>query len=207
MALNDIIKPLFEKGLGELMVLHRTDAAAVLGNLTYEKGRMIIRDQKDLAEVKPHLLDPCWDSGIIGVICASTGKEWESLTYYGLEQCGGVALNLERTRHRVLAAAENQYGDKLTDFVGSVYRGYQLLLDNHFLPVVLLRQLDTKEGEPGLTVTDLRAAPLPLSLIRLVNDEVRKSVEKQLVLSVEDVQLNSDQFDKLFEDYLSKNHS
>lgn len=201
MKLSEIIKPLFAKGIGELLVMHRTDKVAVLGYLVYEKGKMIIRDQKYLAEVKPHLLDPCWDSGIIGLICASTGKEWESLTYYGLEQCG-VALNLERTRHRVLAAAENQYGDKLTDFVGSIYRGYQLLLDNHFLPVVLLKQLSTKQGEHGLTVTDLRAAPLPLSLIRMVNDEVRKSVEKQLVLSVEDVELNPDQFGKLFENYL-----
>ena len=201
MKLSEIIKPVFQKGLGELLVLHRTDAAAVLGYLTYEKGRMIIRDQKYLAEVKPSLLDPCWDSGITGVVCASTGKEWESLTYYGLEQCG-VALNLERTRHRVLAAAENQYGDKLTDFVGSIYRGYQLLLDNHFLPVVLLKPLGTKHGEYGLTITDLRAAPLPLSLVRLVNDEVRKSVERKLLLSVEDVELNSDQFDKLFESYL-----
>lgn len=204
MQLSEIIKPLFDKGLGELLVLHRTNTTAVLGLLTYEKGRMIIRDQKYLSDVKPTLLDPCWDNGIIGVVCASKGKEWESLTYYGLEQCG-VELNLERTRHRVLAAAENQYGDKLTDFVGSIYRGYQLLLDNHFLPVVLLKQLGTKNGEYGLAISDLRAAPLPLSLIRIVNDEVRQSVEKQLVLSVEDVELNSDQFDKLFESYLDGN--
>ena len=108
---------------------------------------------------------------------------------------------MSSTRHGALIAAENQYGDKLIDFVGSVYRGFQLLLDYHYLPVVLLKHVRTKAGEDGLAVSDLRMVPMEISIIQTVNDIVRKSVEKRLTFGVADLQLNPDEFTGLFGDY------
>lgn len=97
-----------------------------------------------------------------------------------------------------------QYGENLVNFTGSVYRGYQLMLDNHYLPVVTLKFIKTKTGESGLAVGDLRAAPIDLSIIRKVNEIVRKSIAKQLLLEVEDVQVNAEKFDEMFEKFLPK---
>ena len=86
--------------------------------------------------------------------------------------------------------------------MGSVYRGYQLMLDNHFLPVVLLNEIRTKKGERGLMVTDLRSAPMEISVIREVNDAVRNSIKKYLILNVEDIKVDPEYFKQLFKDYL-----
>lgn len=201
MKLINLITPLFKQGLGEVLVLHVTESAALLGFLVYEKGRLVIKDQKFLASIKPSQLTPCWENGVVGMICDSKGHEWQSLTFYGLERCN-LKVDLEKTRHGALAAAENQYGDNLLDFVGSIYRGYQLMLDNHFLPVVMLKPIQSVDGVQGLAVCDLRAAPMSLSVIRSVNAYVRKAVEKHLVLEVQDADLTDEQFSKLFENYL-----
>lgn len=202
-TLLNLVQPLFKRGLGEVLVLHVSGNTPLLGYLIYEKGRLVIRDEKYLSGIKASQLVPVWESGVLGMVCDTGSREWESLTYYGLEQCD-LATDLSKTRHGALAAAENQYGDNLLDFVGSIYRGYQLMLDNHFLPVVMLRPQRGKDGTSGLAVCDMRAAPVPLSIIRIINGDVRKSVEKHLILEVEDVTLNADQFDTMFQNYLSK---
>jgi len=193
---------MYMRGLGELLVLHRTKTHVFLGNLTFEKGRFIVRDRNYLPDIKPAQLSPCWDNGTVGIICNSSGHEWESLTFYGLEHCN-LPVDLSSTRHGILAAAENQYGDKLNDFIGSIYRGYQLLLDNHFLPVVLLTPSKTKSGEHGLTISDLRASPLSIPRIQNITDAVRKSVEKYLIHDVEDVEISSEKFQEMFKKFLT----
>lgn len=202
-TLLDLVLPLFRGGLGEVLVLHISGEIPLLGYLIFEKGKLVIKDEKYLSAIKSSQLTPVWESGMLGMICESANHEWESLTYYGLDQCD-LAVDLSKTRHGALAAAENQYGDNLLDFVGSIYRGYQLMLDNHFLPVVMLKPLRGKDGVSGLAVCDMRAAPVPLSIIRIINGDVRKSVERHLILEVEDVTLNADQFDTMFQNYLSK---
>jgi len=202
MKLINLITTMFKQGLGEVLVLHVTESEALLGFLIYEKGRLVIRDQKYLAGIKPSQLAPCWENGVVGMVGYSKDQEWQSLTFYGLEYCD-LKVDLDKTRHGALAAAENQYGDNLLDFKGSIYRGYQLMLDNHFLPVVMLRSVRSKDGVPGLAVCDLRAAPMSLSVIRAVNADVRKGVEKHLVLEVEDAELTDEQFSRLFGNYLA----
>ena len=192
---------MYMRGLGELLALHRTENHVYLGNLTLEKGRFIIRDKGYLLNFKPAQLSPCWDNGTVGLVSSSTGHEWESLTFYGLEHCN-LPVDLSSTRHGILAAAENQYGDRLNDFTGSIYRGYQLLLDNHFLPVVLLQTVNTKAGEQGLVISDLRAAPLSIPTIQGITDAVRKSVEKYLMHDVEDVEISAEKFQEMFQKYL-----
>lgn len=192
---------MYMRGMGELLVLHRTEIQVFLGNLTLEKGRFIIRDKGYLVDIKPAQLNPCWDNGAVGLISNSSGHEWESLSFYGLEHCD-LPIDLSSTRHGILAAAENQYGDKLNDFIGSIYRGYQLLLDNHFLPVLLLSPIKSKSGEQGLIISDLRATPMSIPTVQKITDAVRKSVEKYLIHDVEDVEISTEKFQEMFKKYL-----
>ena len=201
MVLKDLIHSLFKQGLGEFLVLHVMTENIYLGNISYEKGRLAFKDKGFLTGVKSAQLLPCWRDGILGLICSSTGCEWESLTFCGQEQCD-LPVDLSKTRQGAFMNAKNQYGENLMDFIGSVYRGYQLMLDNHYLPVVLLHQVQTRTGESGLAVSDLRTARINLSIIRNVNDIVRGSVEKRLLLDVEDTQVSSKDFEKLFGNYL-----
>ena len=198
-----LIVSLFKQGLGELLVLHVTDKSVCLGNVVMEKGRVLLKDKGYLTGLRPAQLAPCWEGGILGMVAESGGHEWQSLTFYGLERCD-LPVDLGKTRHGALVAAQNQYGESLIDFVGSVYRSYRLMLDNHFLPVVLLSEVNSKEGAPGLAVGDLRMVPMDLSVIRNLNDVVRKSVEKRLVLDVEDLEVKAEVFDELFGQYLKK---
>ena len=200
---TQLILSLFRQGLGELLVLHVSPQTVCLGNIVLEKGRVLLKDKGYVAGLKPAQMAPCWEGGILGMVGAAVGQRWESMTFYGLEKCR-LPVDLGKTRHGALVAAQNQYGESLIDFVGSVYRGYQLMLDHHFLPVVLLSEVQTRDGQPGLAVSDLRMVPMDLSVIRQLNDVVRKSVEKRLVVDVEDMKVTAEVFDRLFENYLKQ---
>lgn len=76
------------------------------------------------------------------------------------------------------------------------------MLDHHFLPVILLQQVDAKSGEIGLAVTDLRAASMPISLIQKIHDVVRESTDISLSMNVEDTNLESSDFETLFKQFL-----
>jgi len=205
MVLKELIQDMYKRGLDQLLVLHLTNESAILGYVSYDKGKLMIRDRGLLGkELKPARLAPCWDYGLLGCLYNTDKFEWNSLTFCGLELTD-MPVNLSSTRQGALYAAENQYGENLINFNGSVYRGYQLMLDNHHLPVITLKPINTKTGEVGLAVCDLRAAPIDLAIIRKVNDIVRESIEKQLLLEVEDVQVNSEKFDEMFGDFLPKN--
>ena len=198
---DNLVKTLFEQGLGELFILHSHNERVYFGKLLYEKGHMVIKDNNLLSDIKPAQLKPCWESGYIGLVCSEEGHTWESLTFYGIEQCN-LPVDFGKTRHGVLLAAENQYGDNLVDFVGSVYRAYQLMLDNHILPVVLLDRAKTNDGSYGLIISDLLTAPLDISLIYKINSEIRKSVDQQLIISIDDIQMEPAEFDKMFNTFL-----
>lgn len=203
MALMDIINSLYKKGLGELLMLHTKKGRLYLGRMLYEKERLVIKDQGFLSSLKSDELLQCWENGIIGAVCYSENQDWESLTFCGLEQCEVSSEDLlSKTGHSGLLAAENEYGEQIIDYFGSVYRGYQLLLSNHFLPVVLMTKIRTKKGGFGLAVSNLRAAPLSISIINDVHNVAMETVEKHLTLEVDDVQIESEQFSTLFGDYL-----
>ena len=200
---TELVLSLFKQGLGELLVLHVTSSTVCLGNIMLEKGRVMLKDSGHLTGLKPAQLTPCWEGGILGMVSESGSHQWQSLTFYGLEKCD-LPVDLGKTRHGALVAAQNQYGESLIDFIGSVYRGYQLMLDHHFLPVVLLAETRSKDGGRGLPVGDLRMVPMDLSVIRKLNDVVRRSVEKRLVLDVENLEVNAEVFNELFAQYLKK---
>ena len=191
------------QGLGEILMLSQRDHKIFLGKMYCKNGKYFIRDEGYLAGINADSLLPCWGNGILGAICGKADAPWNCLTFCGLELCD-LKVDLSKTRHLGLVAAENQYGDHLIDFMGSVYQGFQLMLDNHFLPIILLTQIHLKSGETGLAVTDLRAAPLSLATILTVNNAVSEFINKHLKVGVDDMQVNPEQFDIMFHEYLSK---
>jgi len=201
MAVADTIRRLFAQGLGELYVLHYKHDKPLMGQLYFEKGKLTLRDQGLLTGMTLSQLKPCWETGLIGMISGSKGKEWNSMTFYGLEYCD-LPQDLGKTRHGALVAAQNQYGESLIDFVGSVYRGYQLMMEHHFLPVVVMQEVRSREGEIGLGVSDLRTVPMSISLIRKLNGIAYKSVERQLTMEVDDEAIEASEFEQLFGTYL-----
>jgi hypothetical protein len=193
-----LLKTLYEAGLGHHLVLHRTSDRVFLGSLKFEKGKMVIRDNGYLENIKPATLDPCFDNGTIGMICKSDQYEWESLTFYGIEKTS-IKTDLSKTRNAALVAAENQYGDKLINFTGSIYRGFHLLLENHFLPVILLQAILSKRGEIGLVVADLRTIPMDIKKISTLNDDVMRTIEKYTLLDVNDeLKISDNDFEEMF---------
>jgi hypothetical protein len=79
-----------------------------------------------------------------------------------------------------------------------------LMLDNQFIPVLLLRNIHTHTGESGMAVTDLRMMSMDVSMIRNLNHVVRESVEKHLSSGVDDVEIQDDQFAELFGDFIKE---
>ena len=125
----EVIQKMFEQDLGELLVLHRTDTRVFLGPLVLDKGKITVKDAGLLPDIKVSDLDPCFDNGFIGCVSHSEGQEWDSLTFHGMELCD-LPVSLSSTAHSTLASAGNEYGENLTDFQGSVYRGFKLMLQS-----------------------------------------------------------------------------
>lgn len=201
MAYIKLIHSLIERGLGDFLVLHTTEDHVYLGNIAYDKGSFVINNQNLISGMKPKQFRPCWENGFLGCIYDSKENEWESLSFNGLEECQ-LPVDLSETRGNALKLAKNKYGDSLCDFIGSAYRAFQLMLDNNFLPVVLLKHVPTRTRESGLAVSDLRMVPMELLIISRLNNIVRKSVEKKLTYSVDDLQMDTEKFSELFGDYI-----
>jgi len=201
MALRKLISSLFEQGLGELLVLSATGPCATLGQLVRDKGKLFLKDRDLLVgRTTPDQVAPCWDIGIMGALCHQPEREWESLTFVGSDYCISNE-DLTSSRFGMMKAARNQYDDNLLDFCGSFYRGFQLMLDNHFLPVVLPHEIKLKDGNAGLAVSNLRVAGISFEILSEVHDHLRRVIEPHLSLDVEDVAMDDEEFSSLFADY------
>ena len=201
MVAKFIIEYLVKQGLSEHLVLQIINDKACLGHVLYDKNRLYLKDTGILADINPVYLKPCWENGIVGMITPSNKRDWESLTYLGVEHCR-IPVDLSATRHGVMGLVKNQYGDALVTFEGTIYRGFKLLLENHFLPVILLHQIKSKSGIDGLAVADLRIAPMPIKTVLLINDIVSKVVEKKLSIGVEEAVMDDMDFEKMFAGYI-----
>lgn len=197
MEIPQVIESLFKLGLGRHLVLHVQNTKVVLGQLVYEKNKLKLMDSGFLTETNPEIFRPCWEGGVLGAVCSSEDYEWNNLTFYGLDKCK-IKVSLGSTRSGALMAVKNEYGDNLIEFTGSIYRGYQLMLQHHFLPVILLNKVETATGKTGLAVADLRVAPMPLNVIKTINNFVWEAIEDKLSLQVEDIGMDSAAFKKLF---------
>ncbi len=194
---KSLYEALFDRGFGELPLMREKDGKILLGNLVMDKGRLAFKDRGLLQGLPLTNVATCFDLGIIGAIADVSGNEWESLTFLGADRCK-IPVDLSSTRHRVLGGISGNTGENLLSFYGSVYRGFQLLLDSNLLPVVLPVRLQTENGLTGLAVADFRFATAPLPVVSKVYDLVRASVDRNLTLSVEEVDINDSDFEAMF---------
>ena len=197
----ELMQSLFARGLGELLVLHVHGTDVLLGQVVLKKNRLMLSDARYLPGVRANDVAACWESGLLGMVSASDKFEWTSLTFHGLNQCR-VKVDLSQTRGGRLAGARGPDGDELMDFVGSAYRGYRLMLDHHFLPVVLLQPLQAKDDEWGFSVVDLRMGSIDLAAVRIINDAVRRSIERHLEVDMVEENVLNDEFEELFSGFL-----
>lgn len=198
----ELMQRLFARGLGELLILHVYGSDVMLGHLGLKKNRLMLSDAKYLTGVRPGEVAPCLESGFLGMITASSQYEWSSLTFHGLNQCR-IKVDLSQTRGTRLETARDLEGEDLMDFVGSVYRGFRLMLNHHFLPVVVLQRLQAKNDEWGFTVVDLRMGAIDLAAIRVVNDAVRRSTERHFEVDMVEENVQDEKFEELFGGFLS----
>ena len=197
---KQLLEELCNYGLNNYYILHKSDDHIYFGNINFEKGHMGIHDTGMLSDCSSALFKPVWNEGLIGMICHSDEYDWETPSFYGLEHCD-VKPDLSSTRGNSLLAAENEYGDCLMNFKGSIFRGFDLLLVNNFLPVILMKPMKSRSGEIGLMVSDLRVAPMDIKLLIKLNDMVVQSIKINKVLKVDDVDMSAEEFHKYFAAY------
>ncbi len=200
---KQLLEELCRYGLSNHYVLYRTSEHVYFGNINYVKGHLSVKDTGLISDLNGKLFEPVWHEGLIGMICHSKKYEWESLTFYGLENCK-INPDLSKTRGNALIAAQNQYGESIMDFKGSIYRGFSLLIDSSFLPVILCNPIYSRDNELGLIVSDLRTVPMEIKLLSKLNDVVFNSIKDYKTLQVNDVDISSNDFHKYFDSYLPK---
>ena len=174
MTFMQLLKVLFKHGLGELPVFYSRVNGIYLGNMVYEKGHILFKDRGILSDINQAHNTIFCDKNILGMVCYREMLEWKSITYYGVSYCENTVI--ESDLHDLLASIKNKQGDRLLDFVGSFYRAYQLLLDHDFLPVILLQQVFTVDGKPGLAIGDLHS----ISALQHVHQEVRQILREAI---------------------------
>jgi hypothetical protein len=199
--LKKLLLKLCKYGLGNLYVLHPTKTHVYFGNISFDKGRLSIVDTNLLKSLRADLFEPVAKEGLVGMICRSENQAWESLTFYGLGKCH-ITPDFSNTRANAIIAAQDQFGETIIDFKGSVYRGLQLLLDHSFLPAIIIHPVKSKDNEFGLAVTDLRTVPLDIKLLIELNDSVVHSIEAYKTLAVDDLDLSESDFHKYFDGFI-----
>ena len=179
-----LLECLFKHGLSELPVLHTRANGTYLGYMIYEKGQLAFRDSGIFNCDAPQHTD--WEKFCVGMVCYREMLQWKSLSFYGTDYCrvsGPINPDLKAS----LMEIENNVGDRLYDFVGSLYRAYNLLLANEFLPVVLLKQVYSRNEKPGLLIGDLRAAPLPPDVLSEVHGLLSQTLERRLTMELAEI--------------------
>ena len=191
------LESLYAAGLGELMVLHIADEKPFLGQFVKDKGRLKLRDRGLLGAIDLDEVATCFDVGICGAISLQPNREWESLTFTGPDWCE-LDIDLSATQVRLYRSAHNAFGERLSDFLGSVYRGYKLMLDTHIIPVLLMKPVTIDGGFHGLAVANLRVARVSMGILGSVYDHLSAVTDHYLTLDVHDVSISESEFDELF---------
>ncbi len=180
----NLIESLFIHGLSELPVLYTRANGTYLGYMVYQKGHLAFKDSGLFSCADPNLTD--WNRYFVGMVCYREMLQWKSLSFYGVDYCR-LSSNINRDLKASLTEVQNEFGDRLLDFVGSIYRAYNLLLANEFLPVVLLQQAFSTNNLPGLIIGDLRAAHLPPNIITEVHKLLTQTLEKRLTIGLDEL--------------------
>jgi hypothetical protein len=179
-----LVESLFKHGLSELPVLYTRANGTYLGYMVYEKGHLAFKDSGLFSSTAPNLTD--WSKYTVGMVCYREMLQWKSLSFYGVDYCK-LSSELNPDLEGSLTSVQNEFGDRLYDFVGSIYRAYNTLLSNNFLPVVLLRQALSKNNLTGLLIGDLRAAPLPPDVMSEVHDLIIQTLDIRLTIGLDEL--------------------
>ncbi len=196
-GVKELVADLYEIGLGEMFVLHTNGTDAVLGQIVLDKGRLVLKDRGLLSGVSAAQVGPCQDIGVVGAVCHDPAAEWKSLTFVGPELCH-LQQDLTSTRLNLMRTSFNQYNERLLDFHGSVYRGFQLMLENHYLPVVMMNSVTLLNGRVGLAVTNLRMANISVECMSEIDSVLNRSVAQHVSFDVQDLAMEADDFDAMF---------
>lgn len=202
MLTGQMFTKLFMRGLGELLVLHTSNGQALLGQIMVEKNRAVFKDRGFLRGVSAAQVATATEFGNLGAVADIGGKDWQTLTFLGITRCR-IPIDLSATRTGLLRATRSAQGDSLESFEGSWYRGFHLMLEHHFLPVLSMIPIPTHyEGATGLAVCDLKLSTLPLATMQRVHDSIRSTVDQYVTVEVEDLAVDNDDFSALFGSFL-----
>ena len=185
MSLLTTINSLFSHGLGEYPMLCKRIDNTYLGNMVFEKGHIFFKDRGILTDADNVPDSYPWLEQILGMVCFRDTYKWQSLTFYGVDHC--CLEVIEPVHHQRLEDIKNQDLDRMSDFIGSVYRAFQTLLDNDFLPVGLLQPIETHNDEHGICICDLQSANLSTATKETVKKMIHNAVDKQLTIKLEDI--------------------
>ena len=185
MSLLTTINSLFSHGLGEYPVLCQRIDNIYLGNMIFEKDHIFFKDRGVLTEADEIPDNYPWLDQILGMVCFRDAYKWQSLTFYGVDHCQLDGINpVHRQR---LTSIKNQDSDRMSDFIGSVYRAFQTLLEHDFLPIGLLQTAKTHNDEHGICICDLQSAGLSTETKETVKKLLHNAVDRQLTIKLEDI--------------------
>ena len=72
------------------------------------------------------------------------------------------------------------------------------MMDNHMLPVVLLKEVPLLDGTPALAVSNLRMAGIPFNVLAKLYSSLQTLMERNLTVEVMDVDMDESDFETLF---------
>ena len=185
MPLLNTINSLFSHGLGEYPVLCQRIDNIYLGNMVFEKDRIFFKDRGVLTEADEIPDDYPWFEQLLGMVCFRDTYQWQSLTFYGVDHC--QLEGIEPVHREKLITIKNQDSDRMFDFIGSVYRAFQTLMEHDFLPVGLLQPVKTHNNEHGICICDLQSAGLSTATKEKIKKLIHSAVDRQLTIKLEDI--------------------
>jgi hypothetical protein len=194
-----LIDLLYKHGLGDLLISHVIKGVPTLCNITYDAGELVLRPNSNIKYDNNVKQTDC-KGELLGVITKADNEEWKGMTFLGLSHCN-INIDLDSVYINRIMNIKNQYGDSLIDFKGSIYRAYQLSLDNDILPIISMHALKTKTGKYGLAVNNLSSGGHASNEKTKIYETLNTAIEKKLTYSLDELDLPEDSFADLFGKY------
>ena len=194
-----LVDLLYKHGLGDLLISHVIKGVPTLCNITYDAGKLVLRPNVHIKYDQNVKQSDC-QGEMLGVITKADNEEWKGMTFLGLSHCD---FDMDSNKDYIIRMMniKNQYGDSLIDFKGSIYRAFQLSLDNDILPIISMHALKTKNGKYGLAVNNLSSGGHASSEKTKIYETLNNAIEKKLTYSLDELDLPEESFADLFGKY------
>ena len=180
------IEFLFRQGLSSYPVLCRRDNAVYLGRIIFEKERIVFKDMGILNGEGKNINIDDYEKYIVGMVCFQRLQEWESLSFFGADYCK-FSGELDEDLHTSLVSMKDR--NRLYDFIGSLYRAFNMLMEEGHIPIVFLKSIKSKDDTFGLTIIDLRSlldnkTDSLDAVYEAVNELLINAIEKRLTFDL-----------------------